>query len=385
MSKTLIHNATIYTEQQIIENGSLLIDNEKIATITNQTISPETVDTIIDANGLTLIPGFIDSHIHGGYGVDVMDATKEALETIAVHLPQEGTTSFLATTITQSIEQITDALKNVAMFPNQAGQAEIIGVHLEGPFIEAKKAGAQPLQHILAPSIQQFTEWQEQANGLIKTITLAPELEGMKEFIQFLSNQGITISAGHTDATFKDMQLAVEQGVTQLTHLCNAMNGIHHRDVGAVGAALLLDNLVAEIIADKIHVSSAMLHILYQQITKKRLILITDAMRAKGLPDGDYELGGQAVNVTNQVATLENGTLAGSTLKMHEAVKNMIEVTGADTRDIIQMASINPAIQAKVIDRKGTIKEGKDADILLIDKEWNIHFTFCNGKLAYKR
>ncbi len=294
----LIRNTTIYTEKNVLKNASILLSNGIISKIYTDGSEDVVVDArILDGTNLSVIPGFIDGHIHGANGYDVMDATEEALDGIAKVLPQEGVTSFLATTITQAPENIEKALSNVAKYKSKSYHAELIGTHLEGPFVNKKKAGAQPEQYIIKPNIELFKKWQNLANQMIKTITLAPELDLDGEFIQYLAKADINVSAGHTEANFIEMKMAVERGVRQITHLCNAMSGIHHRDVGAIGAAFLLKNVTSEIIADGVHVSNEMLQITYNNLGSDRIILITDAMRAKALGPGEYELGGQPVEV----------------------------------------------------------------------------------------
>ncbi|WP_085991633.1 N-acetylglucosamine-6-phosphate deacetylase [Oceanobacillus senegalensis] len=381
----VIKNATILLENREEINGSILLKDGKINTIyteKNQLGNVLENARIIDATNLTAIPGFIDSHIHGANGADTMDATEEALDGMASILPKEGTTSFLATTITQAPEQIDKALENVAIYKNKPGHAELIGVHLEGPFVEKTKAGAQPLKYIVEPDVDQFMKWQDISGNTIRTITMAPEHDVDGTFIRTLNEQGVTVSAGHTDVGFEGMKKAVAQGVTQLTHLCNAMNGIHHRDIGAVGAAFQLEALQAELIADGIHVAPEMMQLIYNNVGCDRLILITDAMRAKGLPAGDYELGGQPVKVNEDRAVLEDGTLAGSILKMDDAARRMLGLDGVDLHDVVNMASINPAKQIGVYDKKGSITTGKDADILLVDDDLNIKYTICRGEIA---
>lgn len=376
----------IYTKDEIIDRGHLYIEDglihktihegetEKLANITSN------VPTI-DASGLSVIPGFIDGHIHGANGADVMDATEEALDTMAKALPKEGTTSFLATTITHTKENISEALVNIAKYENKPGQAEMIGVHLEGPFINKEKKGAQPEDFILHPTIEQCKAWQLLAGNKIKTITMAPELDPDGEVIRYLFNHGINVSAGHTSATFSDMEKAVEQGVRQVTHLCNAMTGIHHRDIGVVGAVFLMNSIRAELIADGIHVTPEMIKIIYQNIGSDRLMLITDAMRAKCMPAGTYDLGGQNVNIENAKATLEDGTLAGSILRLEDAAKCMLDINSVTMQDIIKMACENPAKQIGIFDQKGSIAQTKDADLLIVDEKLNIKYAICRGEV----
>ncbi|MEC5422872.1 N-acetylglucosamine-6-phosphate deacetylase [Virgibacillus sp. C22-A2] len=381
-----IKNVTIFTEENVIENGSVLLMDGKIAEIHTKETSnlPQNVH-VINGKSLNLIPGFIDGHIHGANGADVMDSTEAALDTMASVLPEEGTTSFLATTITQSTEAINHALENVAAYENKAGYAEVLGVHLEGPFIEKSKAGAQPVSYIMEPSIEQFEEWQKVSNNKIKTITMAPEHDPEGVFIRHLYKNGVNVSAGHTNTDFAGMKKAVAHGVRQVTHICNAMTGIHHRDIGVVGAAFHLQELRAELIADGIHVTPEMLQLIYTNMGKERLLLITDAMRAKCLKSGDYELGGQPVTVTEDRVVLEDGTLAGSILKMHEAAQQMLQLKGVSIEDIIEMASINPAKQLGIFSTKGSISVAKDADLLLVNDQLTIQYTICRGVMAFER
>ncbi|RKQ32518.1 N-acetylglucosamine-6-phosphate deacetylase [Oceanobacillus halophilus] len=381
-----IKNAIIFLEDGKEIKGDMYLQDGKIKTIHKGPQSQEVQENVqvIDATNLTAIPGFIDGHIHGANGADTMDATEEALDQMATLLPKEGTTSFLATTITQSPENIDKALQNVANYTNKEAQAEMIGVHLEGPFVEKSKAGAQPLEYIMEPDLDRFMKWQEISGNAIRTVTMAPEHDQDGTFISTLNKNGINVSAGHTDLGYEGIKKAVEQGVGQLTHLCNAMNGIHHRDIGAVGAAFQLEDLRAELIADGVHVVPGMLQLIYDNVGSDRLILITDAMRAKGLPAGDYELGGQPVKVNEDRAVLEDGTLAGSILKMDDGARRLLGLNGATIKDVIKMASVNPAKQIGVYNRKGSITEGKDADILLVDDNFNIKYTICRGIITWE-
>ena len=380
----LIKNAQIYTEQEVV-NGHLLIDRGKIAQIYRELPQdlPKDIE-MIEVNYLNLIPGFIDTHIHGANGADVMDHTPESIETIAKFLVTEGTTSFLATTITQSKETIEHALANLAHYNNIDNGAEMIGIHLEGPFVEKSKAGAQPLEYIIKPDLELFNHWQQVANRTIKTVTIAPEHDQDFQFTSALRAENINVSAGHTSMNFSTMKQAVANGVNQVTHLCNAMNGIHHRDIGVVGGTFLLEDVYAEIIADGIHVDPAMLALIYQNIGPNRLILITDSMRAKGLHPGIYELGGQPVQVSEDRAVLANGVLAGSVLKMIDGAKQFFAIPEVTIHDIILMASINPAKQAGVFHEKGSIAVGKDADLLLVDNDLDLKLTFKKGKIVYQ-
>lgn len=377
----------IYGEHRVIENGYILIQEGKIKGIyTEQPPLDDISESFqeINAEKLKVIPGFIDGHIHGLSGADIMDGTHDALATIASGLPKEGTTSFVATTITHSNKKIESALETLASYKSCPGQAELLGIHLEGPFIAKTKAGAQSKNFIQQPNLQLFREWQFLANQKIKTVTLAPELDQNNQLINELYKDGINVSAGHTDASFEVIKDAVRYGLKQVTHLCNAMSGIHHRNIGVVGAAFQLSQLRAELIADGIHVSEKMLQLIFDHMGSDRLILITDSMRAKNLPTGHYELGGQSTFVSNDRVTLNNGVLAGSILRMIDGVKRMLGLKGVSLRNVIEMASINPAKQLGVFDKKGSIAKNKDADLLLVDDDLNIKYTICQGILAFK-
>jgi len=378
-----IKKANIFTPSEILQ-GTIVIKDGIIHDITTKDIDIQSNENVIDAQGLNVIPGFIDGHIHGAAGADTMDATEDAIDTMAKELPKEGTTSFLPTTITQSEENINQALQNIASYEGKSGHAEVLGIHLEGPFIEESKKGAQPGEYILKPDLEQFNKWQELSANQIKTITMAPEHDEDGSFIKALYESGVNVSAGHTDAYFADMKKAVDQGVRQLTHLCNAMNGIHHRDVGAVGSSFLLEDLRAELIADGIHVEREMLQLIYNNVGSDRIILITDAMRAKGLEPGEYDLGGQTVMVTEDRAQLPSGSLAGSILKMDEGARIMLSLEGVSIRDVIQMASVNPAKQIGVLNRKGSIEKGKDADLLIVDNNLHLKKTICRGAISFE-
>ena len=377
---TLFTNGIVVTSEGVLEKGEVLIEGATIVEVGHQI--ERRGDVQIDADGGYIMPGFIDMHIHGAAGADVMDATAEALTTMANVLPREGTTSFLATSMTQAPEAIEAAMKNVATFSTKAGQAEMLGLHLEGPFVSAKRAGAQPIEHICPPNAKQFDQWQEAASGKIRMVTLAPEEPNGMSFVKKLASEGIVASMGHTDATISQMEEAAQAGAIQATHLYNQMSPFHHREPGAIGGALLTDSLSAEIIADFIHSHPKAVELAYRVKGPNKIILITDAMRAKGLPPGEYELGGQPVHVSATDARLSDGVLAGSILTMEDAVKNMVRTLNVGPVDIAKITSGNAARQLG-LSKKGSIAVGMDADIVLLDQEWNVMRTICNGVTGY--
>lgn len=332
-----------------------------------------------------LVPGLIDMHVHGAGNCDVMDGTLDALVTISDKLAAEGVTGFLATTMTASAERLMQVLSVIPAAINQAQGAAILGVHLEGPFISPDKAGAQYAQDACAPNIALFNQWQKAADGQIRLVTLAPELENAIEFIANLSEKGVVISAGHTNATYEQTMHAIEAGCTYATHLFNAMRGLHQREPGASGALLLSDAVSAEMVADGKHLHAAMCRLALRVKSSERLLLVTDAMRAKCMGDGTYELGGQTVTVKSGKATLADGTLAGSVLEMPVAIKHMMKATNCSLAEAVHMASYNPAKALKLLARKGSIETGKDADFVIFNEELEVMKTIRAGKEIFTR
>jgi len=392
MRDLLLLNARVLTEEGLIDKGFIYIKDGKIAETGQASSLPAEkyrhAEVIELPKNSTVVPGFIDVHIHGAGGADTMDATTEALNTMASILPQEGTTSFLATTITQDQGEILKALRNAADYisnHNHSGKAEVIGVHLEGPFINETRKGAQPADHIIAPDIELFAKMQGAAGNHIRLVTLAPEKENGYEFITYLAENGVIASIGHSDATYDQMAEAVKAGATHVTHLFNGMRGMHHRDPGVAGAALLFNELKIEMIADGIHVVPEMIDLSLRAKGTDGVILITDSMRAKCLKNGTYDLGGQEVSVSDGKALLADGTLAGSILKMKESLKNMMEFSHITLEEAVKLASENPAKQLKIFDRKGSIAEGKDADLVVLDDDLDVSMAFCRGVNSFKR
>jgi N-acetylglucosamine-6-phosphate deacetylase len=334
-----------------------------------------------------IVPGFIDEHIHGVNNKDAMDGTIESLVIMAKGLAKEGTTSFLPTTMTQSVENIKKALQNIKNYIDQENTegAEVLGIHLEGPYLNKGACGAQPEGYIVDPTIEEFKEYQRISGNNIKLVTIAPEIKGGLELIKYCHDQGIVASLGHTLATYPEVLAAIKQGATSVTHCYNAMTGLHHREVGVVGATLLHDELNAELIADGIHVSEQAIKLLYKNKGKDNMTLVTDSLRAKGLEDGIYDLGGQNVTVKDNTARLSDGTLAGSTLFMNKAVKNIVEFLNIGLEDAVLMASTNPAKKLGVYDRKGSIELGKDADLVVLNKDYDVMMTVCKGHIVYQK
>lgn len=381
MVEYVIENGRIYTEEEIIERGYIIVKNDKITDVGKGDY--EGALTTYDAQGQHVLPGFIDIHMHGGYGEDAMDASYDGLKHLAESLLSEGTTSFLATTMTQSDENITKALENIIEYQKQQNvlkAADIVGIHLEGPFISEHKVGAQNPAYVQRPSIEKVQQFQKTANNQIKVITFAPEVEGAHETLEALHDQ-IRFSIGHTVATFDETNEAVARGAKHVTHLYNAGTPFEHREPGVFGAAWTNDSLSTELIVDGIHSHPTAIQIAYKQKGNTRFFLITDAMRAKGMPDGEYDLGGQNVIVKGSEARLASGALAGSILKMNEGLKNLIQYTGDSLDNLWRVTSLNQAIALNIESQKGSLKVGKDADIVIVDDEITVQTTIKAGEI----
>lgn len=384
MPKTiLISNVTIVNHDKEVV-ADLFLKDGKIEKIGTQLSNEADIHINGASKDWIVFPGFIDMHIHGSAGFDTMDATEEALRGMARSLVKEGTTSFLPTTMTQTTNAIETALKNIASFVSKTDEAEVLGIHVEGPYISPKRAGAQPLEYIIEPTLEQFDSWQHLSNNRIKQITIAPEVTRGLEFVETASSQGIVVSIGHSDASSEEVEQAVKLGVKQATHLYNQMRPFHHREPGVVGSVLISDEIKTELIVDFIHCHPNAVKLAYRLKGASGIILITDAMRAKGLPNGSYDLGGQMVSVTEKGAHLSNGALAGSMLTMDQAVRHFRQATNCSLMELVSMSSTNAANQLK-LSNKGSIAEGLDADLVLLNKDLHVQITICRGQIVFEK
>jgi N-acetylglucosamine-6-phosphate deacetylase len=367
----------IITEDTVIPKGWLIIRDGLIDSYGEGEYKGKEAKLIIKAEGMTLTAGYIDIHVHGGNGYEAMDASYDSLNELSLFYGRHGVTGFLPTTWTADGEPILNALEAIAQHQKSVTGAQILGAHVEGPYINPTKPGAQA-PHLIRPAdMDEFAKWEQ--TGVIKLVTIAPEFPENEQLLKHCVANGIAVTAGHTDATYAQMERAVALGLGATTHTFNAMRPLHHREAGTVGAALSIDSLYCEVIADGVHVSPPVVNLLYKAKGADKLMLITDAVRGAGLPEGTtYLQDGRTVTV-KESAYLDDGTLAGSTLTLDQAVKNLAQFTGRDITEIWRCASLTPAQWIGVDDVTGSIKVGKRADLVLLDADLNVRTTLVKG------
>ncbi len=373
------NDVQVYVEGRGVVSSSFCVENGRFR------LGKTADEPYGEIGGCVVVPGFIDEHIHGAAGSDAMDGTEEALTAISDALAREGTVAFLATTMTQSKQNILNSMNAVRNYikKDRREGAQLLGVHLEGPFISPDYIGAQPLEYVVSPDIAAFDEYNAASGGNIRIVSMAPEREGAEAFVRHLASLGVRVSVGHSGAGYKDMVNAFAWGATGVTHTYNAQKGIHHREIGVAGSAMLIDGYTCELICDTIHVSVPAIKLVIKNKPHDKVILITDAMRAKQMPDGVSELGGQTVYVKNGEARLANGALAGSVLKMNVAIANLVK-NGVPFTDAVDFASANPAKNLGIFNERGSIAEGKAADFTVLDGNFNVVMTVRGGNVIYK-
>jgi len=378
----------IVTPDGVLEHGAVTVGDDGIISEVSarRTSAPRSGD--IDAGGFLVLPGFVDVHVHGGGGADFMHGTEDAVRQIARTHAKYGTTSLLATTLTASREATDRAIRAAQTVIDAGpgeGEARVLGIHLEGPYICAAKRGAQPEAFVRPPDREELTHWIKLGRGSIRRITLAPELEGVDEIIKYAALKGVTVSIGHTNATAAEAEAAIAWGATGATHLFNAMPPLHHRQPGAVGAALARPEIVCEVIADGVHLHPLIVRLVVAAKGPEGVVLITDAIEGTAMPDGEYELGGQTVLVQDGTAAFADGTLAGSILTMNRAFTN-VRRAGVTLPEAARMSSGNALRQLGQSDTRGTIAPGMAADLAVVHPETGeVAWTLIGGRVAYQQ
>ena len=340
---------------------------------------------VLDYSGQTIAPGLVDTHIHGFKGHDVMDGDFDGLQTISKALLSCGVTSFLPTTLTADKDKLNDVSKMIGEHYQEVEGAKIRGIFFEGPFFTEEHKGAQNPAYFTDPDPKEFDEWQHSAHGLIKKIGVAPERDGVTEFIQHLTDEGVYLALGHGSGTYDQAMHAVYAGASIFLHTYNGMSGLNHRQPGMVGAAMATDNTYSELICDGHHVHPAAVKALIKAKTPKRIILVTDCMRAGGMPEGHYVLGEFPVEVKDGAARLtSNGSLAGSVLKLVDAVRNLVNWGVVSLEDAVRMASYIPAESIGMQDQCGSIQMGQAADFIVLNRDLALQATYLNGQSVYQ-
>lgn len=398
---TAIVDGKLITPFRVIENGGVLIEDGRISAVGSmEKVKIPRNSDVIDASGKIVVPGFIDIHINGGGGRSLMEGTYEAIDEASKFFAKHGTTGFLSTLfgLKEDVLKAARAVK-IAMERSTKG-AEVLGIHLEGPAFNPKKLGVFLPEWFRPPDINEFEQTMLESGNAVKLVTIAPEVNGAIDFIKAITKRGVVASVGHSYATYSQTLEGIEAGISHATHTFNAMREFHHREPGVVGAVLSSDELTAELVADGFHVHPTAMKILVRCKGVDRVILVTDSVEAAGLPEGEHTWRGRKVIIKGGKCVLprppvtstlagtpeaEKVTLAGSILTMNVAVKNMIELAEVSLKEAIKMATINPAKRIGVDKRKGSLEIGKDADIAIMDKEFNVCMTLVSGRTVHKR
>ena len=369
MATEILTAKRLWTGKETIENPEILIEDGRIASIVSREASDEETIAFPQA---TLGPSYFDVHFHGSAGFDVMEASPEALAAIGVFLAGQGTANYLATTVTASLDATLKALDGLAGLieaPEKIADSAVarpIGIHLEGPFLSTAKCGVQPKEHILKPDVAIFDRMWEAARGHVHLMTLAPEEPGAEELIRHATAKGVRVSLGHTNGLAEDARRAIAAGARSATHTFNAMRPFDHREPGVLGEVLTNDALYAELICDGIHIAPAAVDLWWRAKGPERALLVTDAMSAAGMPDGEYSLGGFAVEVVGGKA-MARGVLAGSTLTLARALENFLRFTGAKLEEGLGLLTRNPAAMVGLESKAGHIEVGGEANLVAVD------------------
>jgi N-acetylglucosamine-6-phosphate deacetylase len=388
--QTILTAAELFDGTQVISEPLIAIEEGRIAAISTRSGSSLPAGArVMDFPGATLAPAFLDVHIHGAAGHDVMQATPEALDTMGRFLASRGTANYLATTVTAPLDATLRSLEGLAKLMARASENELgngpgigsarpLGIHLEGPFLSHAKRGVHPPEYLLEPSVAAFDRMFEAAEGRVRLMTLAPELNGAAELAAHAAQRGVRVSVGHSNATAAETRAAFAAGATSATHTFNAMRALDHREPGILGEVLTDDAIFAELICDGIHSAPEMTRLWWRAKGPERGILVTDAMSAAGMPDGEYQLGGFAVQVAQGRAT-RDGVLAGSVLTLDRALANCVAFTGAAIGKALRAVTANPAAMVGLEDAAGRVAVGRPASLVVLNAQAKLIATFVNG------
>ena len=384
--KFALTGGDIITPFRIIKNGAILIDEGKISELGKSLDQSELKKcNVIDVSGKIVCPGFADLLVHGGAGFGFADNSIESIEKISSYFLQYGSTTMLASLFAKPEELLLKDLHRVAGYIEKHPDSNIRGIHMEGPFLNKKFKGAMNENYLWKASAESWDKIWKASKGYIKIMTIAPELEGAVEVMQSAAKDGVVLSIGHSMAGYDEVENAIDNGAAHVTHIFNAMQSFHHRTPGIILGALLHNELKIELIADTLHVHPAVMQLLLKLKGASGIILVSDSIRAGGMHEGEYEFADQKIYMKEKKAYLEDGTLAGSTLTLNTAVKNMVEAAGAKITEAVRMASLNGIKVLDLDHKKGILAVGKDADIAVLNKDYEVDLTLLNGKVAYQK
>lgn len=388
MAKT-IESAKVITPIKVINNGAVVVgDDGKIAYVGPKDLAPRTAGEHLDLGKLTILPGLIDIHVHGGSGITFgnLETLQQDLHTYSNWVVPYGVTGFLTTVTGPNPESLTAIIRSLSgEFEAGLPGAQGLGIHLEGPFMNIAKKGAQNPDWIRNPGLEEAEMYLDAGGKWIRQITIAPELPGAQAVAKLFRDGDVSVAIGHSDADYETARAALESYWNHVTHTFNAQSGLHHRRPGVVGAVLASDEVTAELIADTVHVHPGAMKVLFRCLGSDRIVLVTDAMEAAGLPDGMYHLLGAKVIVKDGKATQEDGTIASSTALLNQCVRNMNEFVGVTLSDAVKMATLNPALVIGEAHKRGSLEAGKYADLIAVDNNLDIYLTMVNGEIVYSK
>ncbi|MBD3411118.1 MAG: N-acetylglucosamine-6-phosphate deacetylase [Ignavibacteriales bacterium] len=381
-----LFGGNLVTPFRVIKNGAVLVEDDMIVEVgkSSDVKIPEGYK-VIDVSGKTVTPGFVDLLCHGGGGYGFADENDESIQKVSEYFASKGTTSILASLFAKPREKLLADLRRVADYIESNPRSNVKGVHMEGPYLNKQLKGAMNEEYLWTPSVESFEAMWEASKGWIKIMTIAPELPGAYEVMRAAAKKGVVLSIGHSTASYEQIEVAIDNGAAHVTHMFNAMKPLHHREPSIALAALLRNELKIELIADKLHVHPAVMELLLKLKGPNGIFLITDSIRAGGMHEGEYEFADQKIFMKEKKAYLPDGTLAGSTLTLNMAIKNMVTTANAKITDAVRMASLNGAKNIRAGLRKGILGVGKQADIVVMDDEFEVEMTIIKGDIVYQR
>ncbi|MHB1686284.1 MAG: N-acetylglucosamine-6-phosphate deacetylase [Ignavibacteriaceae bacterium] len=384
--KLALAGGKIVTPFRVLNDGVIVIEDGKISELgkSSEIKLPKSCK-VYNIDGKLVCPGFVDLLTHGGAGYGFADDSEQSIEIISKYFLEHGSTTVLASLFAKPQELLLNDLRRVATYIESHPGSNIRGIHMEGPYLNKQFKGAMNESYLWQPTVESWNKIWEASKGQIKIMTIAPELPGAYDVMRAAANQGVVLSIGHSMATYEQIESAIDNGAAHVTHIFNAMSPFHHRDPGIILGSLLKNELKIELIADTLHVHPAVMEFLLKLKGANGIVLVSDSIRAGGMHEGEYEFADQKIYMKAKKAYLKDGTLAGSTLTLNIAVKNMVQTANAKITEAVRMASLNGAKVLNLEHNKGILAVGKDADITVINEDYDVAMTILGGKIAYQK